>query len=76
MCCHPPPLLAPPAQEIGRPASEAHDYGSCLSVPRLLWRNPHVPHRLWQVGQLTVMPAALAQVLVCSVLCNAVIAGL
>lgn len=36
-------------QELGRPEGP-HTYGSCLSLPRLLWRNPHDPSRLWQVG--------------------------
>jgi len=28
---------------------KAYDYGSCLSVPRLIWRHPHIPGMLWQV---------------------------
>lgn len=43
-------------QEIGRPQTESHDYGSCLSVPRLLWRNPQSPHRLWQVSFIMSAP--------------------
>lgn len=25
-----------------------YNYGSCLSVPRLIWRHPHLPGLLWQ----------------------------
>jgi hypothetical protein len=38
----------------GRPehVSGTHEYGSCMSVPRLLWRHPRSPGRLWQVSHL------------------------
>uniref|UniRef100_A0A7S3QTD5 Glycosyl hydrolase family 32 N-terminal domain-containing protein n=1 Tax=Dunaliella tertiolecta TaxID=3047 RepID=A0A7S3QTD5_DUNTE len=36
-------------QETGRPGDpEVYDYGSCLSVPRLIWRHPHKPGVIWQ----------------------------
>ncbi|KAF5830052.1 glycosyl hydrolase [Dunaliella salina] len=37
-------------QETGRPEhiSGEHEYGSCMSVPRMLWRHPRSPGRLWQ----------------------------
>ena len=38
--------------ETERPPSIEGDYeyGSCLSMPRMVWRNPFFPGRLWQVG--------------------------
>lgn len=38
-------------QETGRPQG-SFDYGSCLSVPRLLWHHPEAKGFLWQVRAL------------------------
>lgn len=61
------PYLKPPrrlvmwgwCQELGRPRSDSHEYGCCLSLPRLLWRNPSDPSRLFQVGKSPVCLVSL-----------------